>query len=214
MALNRDTHGAQTSEYSAQIARKVAYVFQNPDDQIFGRDVLSEVSFVPRMLDLPEEEAQRRIKQALELTGLTGFEHDNPQDFPLAVRKFVAIASTLVSDARYVILDEPTAGLDVSGKRRLTRILDVLSERGVAVVTISHDMRYVADHFHRVVVMRQGGVVTDDTREAVFASDDALAAARLQRPRASQLAREVGVMDPTLDLAKLAERISEKVRAA
>lgn len=192
---------------TASLARQVAYVFQNPDDQLFGRDVFAEVSFAPRLLKLDADAVDARVQRALELTGLEGTEDDNPQDFPLAVRKFVAIAAVLASDARSIILDEPTAGLDAAGKERLRRILDTLADEGVAVITISHDMRYVADHFPRVVVMRQGRIVIDATREEVFASDEALTAARLQRPPAVQLARDLGILDPALGLPEIARLI-------
>lgn len=203
--------GADTARMStAAVARQVAYVFQNPDDQLFGKDVRSEVAFVPRMLKLDDDEVGRRVGRALELTGLSGTESENPQDFPLVLRKFVAIASVLASDARLVILDEPTAGLDLVGRLRLSAILDDLSAAGVATLTISHDMRFVADHFSRVVVMANGRVVADATREEVFASDDTLAEAKLQRPPAAQLASELRLPGSPLDVEAIADSIARR----
>ncbi|RZI93562.1 MAG: ABC transporter ATP-binding protein, partial [Microbacterium sp.] len=144
---------------TAQVSRLVGYVFQNPDDQLFSADVRTEVEYLPKYLKWSDEKRDERVERAIELTGIREHLDTNPKDLPTAVRKFVAIAAVLVSECRYIILDEPTAGLDTRGIALLHRLLDSLEAEGIAVVTITHDMRFVIDGFRRVVAMAQGSVV-------------------------------------------------------
>jgi energy-coupling factor transport system ATP-binding protein len=180
---------------TAQVARSVGYVFQNPDDQLFSADVRSEIAFLPRYLKWPDDMITERVEQAAALAGITDHLDTNPKDLPSAVRKFVAIAAVLVSGCSHVILDEPTAGLDTRGLDLLTGILDSLERDGVTVVTITHDMRFVTDAFTRVVAMAQGRIVADGELADVFGDDDVLAQARLKRPDPAQLARDLRLGD-------------------
>ena len=106
-----------TRDYTtAQIARQVGYVFQNPDDQIFHATVYAEVEYGPRVsLRLPEDQVKARTKEALKKTGLWKMRNENPFDLPLSIRKFITVAAVLAMDCEAVILDEPTAGQDLYG---------------------------------------------------------------------------------------------------
>lgn len=178
---------------TATIAKKVGYVFQNPDDQIFAGQVRGELGYMPHYYKWDEQKTQRRMTRAAKLTGLSGFLDMNPNDLPFAIKKFVAIAAVLVGECRYVILDEPTAGLDSRGLRLLNRMLDRLQQEGVGVVTITHDMRFVAESFSRVVVMANHTVIADGSCTEVFADDELLDKARLRRPEVAQLAHDLGL---------------------
>lgn len=186
--------GASTAKRTtAEVARDVGYVFQNPDDQLFAADVRSEIEYLPKYLHWSDQKREERCARAIELTGIQDHLDTNPKDLPSAVRKFVAIAAVLVSECRYVILDEPTAGLDSRGLALLHGMLDRLRDEGVAVVTITHDMRFVVDAFERVVAMADGGVIADGDRRDVFLDDDILRRSRIRRPDAAQLARDLGL---------------------
>ena len=178
---------------TARVSREVGYVFQNPDDQLFAADVRSEVEYLPKYLRWSDEKTAARVDRAVRLTGIGDHLDTNPKDLPTAVRKFVAIAAVLVSECRYVILDEPTAGLDMRGLELLHGLLDSLRAEGIAVVTITHDMRFVIEGFDRVVAMAQGSVVVDGPRSAVFCDDQVLERARLKRLDVAQLARDLGL---------------------
>lgn len=180
---------------TAQVARSVGYVFQNPDDQLFAADVRSEIEYLPRYLRLDEATREARVARAVELTGIGDHLEVNPKDLPTAIRKFVAIAAVLVSECRYVILDEPTAGLDQRGFALLTTMLDRLAEEGIAVVTITHDMRFVVDTFPRVVAMAAGGVIADGPLASVFCDDSVLRRSRIRRLEVAQVARDLDLGD-------------------
>lgn len=196
-----------TTRTTATTARTVAYVFQNPDDQIFGADVRGELEYMPRYLGWSEERTLERVVRGARMAGIGRFLNDNPSDLPLAIKKFVAIGAVLVGEPRYVILDEPTAGLDSRGVALLNRLIGQLEDEGVAVVTITHDMRFVADSFSRVIAMANRKIVADGTAESVFARDEVLKAARLQRPEAAQLVRDLGLSTTALGIGAIASAI-------
>jgi energy-coupling factor transport system ATP-binding protein len=200
--------GVSTSQQTtAQVSRLVGYVFQNPDDQLFSADVRSEVEYLPKYLKWSDEKRDERVERAIGLTGIREHLDTNPKDLPTAIRKFVAIAAVLVSECRYIVLDEPTAGLDTRGIALLHSLLDSLEAEGIAVVTITHDMRFVIDGFRRVVAMAQGSVVVDGPLDAVFCDDDVLERARLRRLDVAQLARDLNLSRTAVSLDDVVELI-------
>lgn len=200
--------GIGTADRStAAVAKDVGYVFQNPDDQIVASTVREELEFMPRYYRWNDDEIAQRTTRAAELTGITDTLETNPHDLPFAVKKFVAIASILVGHCRYLILDEPTAGLDHRGIVLLHGLIDSLRDEGVAVVTITHDMRFVVEAFERIVVMTNRRVVADGRATDTFADDTILAGARLKRPEAAQLARDLRLGDNPLRLADIANAV-------
>lgn len=181
---------------TAQIARQVAYVFQNPDDQIFHATVYAEVAYGPKTsLRLPEDAVKRRAKEALKQTGLWKYRNHNPFDLPLSIRKFVTIAAVLAMDAEVVIFDEPTAGQDAWGIGLLRQIIAQLQEQGKTVITITHDIEFAVENFQRILIMAHKNILRDGTPEEVFSDDAVLQEAMLKRPCAGRLARELG-LDP------------------
>ena len=192
---------------TASIAKTVGYVFQNPDDQVFNRDVRTELEFMPRYHGWDERKRAERVERAAALAGISRHLDTNPKDLPFATRKFVAIAAVLVGECGYVILDEPTAGLDVVGLSLLNRMIDQLEADGVAVVTITHDMRFVVESFSRVVAMADGNVVADGGCAEVFSDDAVLAEARIKRPEVAQLARDLGLSSTALTIRDVAPLI-------
>lgn len=193
---------------TASIATSVGYVFQNPDDQIFNRDVRTELEYMPRYYGWDERKRAERVQRAAELAGIAKHFDANPKDLPFAIRKFVAIAAVLVGECRYVILDEPTAGLDLLGLSLLKRMIDGLEAEGIAVVTITHDMRFVAASFSRVLAMADGTVVADGSCAEVFSDDAVLSKARIKRPEVAQLARDLGLSSTALTSREVVPLIS------
>lgn len=190
-----------TRRTTAEIARSVGYVFQNPDDQIFSSDVRTEIEFMPRYYKWNAAKRDQAVERAIDLAGIAPYLEANPKDLPAAIRKFVAIAAVLVGECRYVILDEPTAGLDSRGLVLLNTMIDRLELDGIAVVTITHDMRFVVDSFDRVVAMANGTVVADGPCAEVFADDDVLGRSRIKRLEVAQLARDLRLSDTALTIA-------------
>lgn len=178
---------------TAQVSRVVGYVFQNPDDQIFKYNVLDEVMFGPLNIGMNPETAKEKALKALELMGLSGKEKENPYDLDLHERKMVAIASVLAMDTEVIILDEPTIAQDDTGKKRISSMIKQLSDSGKLVIAILHDMDFVAENFERVIVMAHGTVLADGVPEEVFAQDEVLKKARLQKPSMTQLLERLGM---------------------
>lgn len=171
----------------AMLAGKVGYVFQNPDDQIFKYNVLDEVMFGPLNVGMTSEKAAEEAKKALEMMGLSGKEKSNPYDLEIYERKMVAIASVIAMDTDVVILDEPTIAQDYLGKKRIGEMIQKLSDDGKLVIVILHDMDFVSENFERVIVMAHGSILADGTPEEVFAKNEVLKEARLEKPYMTQL---------------------------
>ncbi len=177
----------------AQLSRRVGYVFQNPDEQIFKNNVAEEVGFGLRCLHVPEREIQARVDAALERTGLQGLRGAHPYELLPSQRKWVAIASVLVTDTPILVLDEPGTGQDVRGLARLGALVEDLASHGKTIMTITHDMDWCAEHCSRIVVMDQGKVQADGEPHRVFAGTDLLAAAFLEPPQVTQIGLALGL---------------------
>lgn len=172
-----------------EISSSVGYIFQNPDDQIFSRTIWQECAYALQRRGIDESEIRARVQHAVDLCGFNGREELNPLDLPLAERKFVTTAASLALRPNYLILDEPTAGLDGTGRRILRAILDWATGEGMAVIAVSHDMRFVIESLPRVVVMAQGRIIFDGSAEAAFANESVLREADLDVPPGVELAR-------------------------
>ena len=197
-------HGEDISGKTvAMLAGNVGYVFQNPDDQIFKYNVMDEILFGPLNIGMDAERAKKEAERALKLTGLTGKEKENPYDLELYERKMTAIASVLAMDTDVLILDEPTIAQDWKGRQIIGGIIRSLSERGKLVIAILHDMDFVAENFERVIIMAQGQVLADGTAKEVFAQEEALKKARLQKPYVMQLCEALGYEKSYLTVEEL-----------
>lgn len=200
--------GMNTRNYTtAQVSRKVGYVFQNPDDQIFHSTVYEEVAFGPKMMKLPEEQQKKQINYALQITSLGRYVNENPYNLPLSIRKFVTIAAIVATDCDVMIFDEPTAGQDFIGNKRLAWIIRELQKKGKTLVTISHDMVFVADNFDRVVVMCQKKKLADGTPREVFWNHAVLDKAMLKQPYVSSLCKALGVSDSAICMNEAVDAI-------
>jgi len=179
----------------ARLAATVGLVFQDPDRQIFAGKVRTEVAFGPRNLGLRGAELDRRVAEALEVVGLAGAADENPYDLGYSRRKLLAIASVLAMRTPIVVLDEPTTGQDLRGVARVRAIVAALAAEGRTVITISHDMRFVAETVRRMVVMRAGRIVLDGTPADVFAAANwnVLASTYLEPPLAALVGARLGV---------------------
>ncbi len=173
----------------ADLARLVGLAFQNPDRQIFAGRVRAEVAFGPRNLGLRGEALDAAIAGALDAVGLTGAEDTNPYDLGYSRRKLLGIAAILAMETPIVVLDEPTTGQDARGVARIESIVERLAGEGRTVVTVSHDMRFVASTFGRVVVMRAGRIVLDATPADVFGEPnwELLQSTNLEPPLAARI---------------------------
>jgi len=222
--LLRPTHGRvlidgeDAATFSvARLAAKVGICFQQPDRQIFQRVVRGEVEFGARRLGASEEEAFARAKEALEAVGLADDLGRHPDDLGETRRKLLTIASVLAMRTSVVVLDEPTTGLDAHGAGRIGGIIRALHEEGRSVVGISHDIRFVAETFDRVVLLDRGRVVLDGTPAEVFAERawPRLRASGLEPPHAAITGARLGLGSTPTEadvVAALLDREASAVR--
>ena len=153
-----------------QIRQKVGLVFQYPEHQLFEMTVRKDVEFGPRNLHLPQEEIDRRVEQALYVVGLPeSVWEKSPFELSGGQKRRAAIAGVLAMEPEYLILDEPTAGLDPKGRDEiLSQIRSLRETLGLAVILVSHSMEDVARYVDRLIVMAEGKKRYDDSPREVF----------------------------------------------
>lgn len=200
-----------TKNYStAQISRKVGYVFQNPDEQIFHSTVIDEVAFGPTILNFDQKRKDELIDFALKLTSVDHLKDENPFNLPLSLRKMVTIASIIAMDTEVMIFDEPTAGQDLRGITLLSKILEKLNEMGKTLITITHDMEFVANNFSDVIVMANKKIIAKGTPAQVFWDFDVIKAARIKQPYISSLSRKLSLGAGIVNIDEFIESIKLK----
>lgn len=176
----------------AQLAKHIGMVFQNPNDQIFKKTVLDEVMFGPINIGMSKAEAKKKAEKALALVGMEDKISVNPYDLGLSERKLISIAAIVAMDTEVIIFDEPTIAQDYAGKEAIKKIVRDLRAQGKVVMTIIHDMDFVAEAFERAIVFAKGNVLLDgDTRE-VFSHKEILEMAYLEQPNVTKLCNELG----------------------
>lgn len=185
--------GWDTTKHSvARLASRVGYVFQNPDEQLFSRNVGAEVAFGPRNLGFKSERIQTLVKDALSLTELSDKIEANPYDLSATWRKMVAIASIISMDTNIVIFDEPTTGQDAVNVARIANVIAELRQRGKTVITITHDIDFCAENFERVIAMSQGEILLDGQANEVLGQEEILATTYVDPPQLTRLGKRLG----------------------
>lgn len=178
----------------AELASRVGYVFQNPDDQIFKYKVLEEVMFGPLNIGMSPQEAEASAHEALRMVGLDEKAGENPYDLELSDRKMVAIASVLAMNTDVIILDEPTIAQSWNGREKIREIIQAKAAEGKLVIAILHDMDFVANSFARVIAMAHGEILADGAPAEVFRNHPVLEKAALAAPPLYELLEELEAM--------------------
>ena len=181
--------GYDTSDESVtfDIRRRVGMVFQNPDNQMVANIVEEDVAFAPENLGVPPEEIRRRVDSALEAVGMSAFKKHAPHMLSGGQKQRIAIAGVLAMQPDIIVLDEPTAMLDPSGRREILDAVKKLNrEQGMTVVLITHYMDE-AVQADRVVVIDNGRIKMDGKPTEVFPQVEQLKALGLDVPQATEL---------------------------
>ncbi len=176
---------------------RVGLVLQNPDNQIVATTVEEDVAFGPENLGVEPELIRERVARALETVGLGGLEGREPHHLSGGQRQRLAIAGALALEPAYLVLDEPTAMLDLQGRADVLGVLDTLRERGTGILHITHHLADAA-RADRVVVLDRGEVALSGTPVEVFA-EESLSSLGLAAPPIGELAdalRAAGVPVP------------------
>lgn len=170
--------------------RKVGMVFQYPEHQLFEETVEKDIAFGPRNLGMGEAEIKARVKNAMKLTGLDYETKKDEDPFRLSggQKRRAAIAGVIAMAPKYLILDEPTAGLDPIGREKILQEIKALHDGGrMTIVLVSHNMDDIARFADRVIVMHQGECMLENSPEEVFRQIERLKQAGLQPPRITML---------------------------
>ncbi len=186
--------GTSTAGASAgEIGRKVGYVFQNPDHQIFKETILDEVLFGPKNFGLEPAQAQQQARDALETVGLWERRMEDPFLLPKGLRQKVAVASVLATRPQVIIMDEPTTGLDYGELRQMMALVRRLNEAGHTIIIITHCIWIAAQYAHRVVLMSEGKILADGPAREIFSREDLLEKADIRAPQIVQFSNRLGL---------------------
>ena len=185
-----------------QIRSLVGMVFQYPEYQLFADSVREDVAFGPRNMRLSEEEIALRVSEAMTMVGLSMDEFAEKSPFELSggEKRRAALAGILAMRPKYLVLDEPMAGLDPQGRQGILGMLEKLrNDTGCSIIMVSHSMEDVARHADRILVMDHGEVMYLDTPRAVFSHSEELQKMGLSLPapcRVAALLRNKGIDAP------------------
>ena len=183
----------------SQLGRRVGFVFQNPDHQIFSATCHEEVEFGLVNHAVCGQDRASAVASALAAVNLTGYDDRDPYVLTKGERQRLAVASVLACKPDVIVLDEPTTGLDYGEQRAMMDLLVRLADAGHAVVIVTHTMWVVAAYCRRAILMEAGTVIADGPVRDVFADDQALSAARVIPPPAVRLAAQFGRRLLTVD---------------
>lgn len=193
------------------IRRTAGMVFQNPDNQLVATIVEDEVAFGPENMGVEASEIRRRVDRALEDVGMADYKKNAPHLLSGGQKQRVAIAGILAMSPKYIILDEPTAMLDPSGRREVMDTLVKLNkEEGKTIILITHYMEEAAVS-DRVVVMEDGNIVLRGTPREVFSQVDKIKGLGLDVPQVTELAYELKKdgLDISTEVLNIEEMVKE-----
>ena len=165
------------SEAAKTARRRVGLVFQYPEHQLFEETVSADIAFGPRNAGLPEEEVARRVSWAMKLVGLDEAEHGPCSPFQLSGGQMrrVALAGILALRPEYLILDEPSAGLDPKGRDEIYgQLLQLQAETGMGILLVTHNMEDAARLAQRLLVLDQGQLLLDGSPQQIFQEEGTL----------------------------------------
>jgi len=178
-----------TSQLTSELSRKVGYVFQNPENQLFALTVEKDIAFGPENLGLTRDEIRQRVDEAMEVTGTSELKNLAPYELSGGQQQRVALAGVLAMKPSVIVLDEPTSFLDPRTAEDVMRAADDLRrELGLTIVVVEHRLDLVARYAERVIVMDGGCIVADGVLEDVLDQEfERLAGLGVGVPRVSLL---------------------------
>lgn len=197
-----------------RVRTTVGLAFQYPETQLFANTVAEDVAFGPRNLDLPDDEVDRRVREALERVGMNYAEvaQRSPFDLSGGQQRRVALAGILAMEPRALVLDEPAAGMDPATVSEIRAYLRELNDQGLTIVLVSHSMDDVAELCSRIIVLDHGTLHMQGTPAELFTAQNAAELRRINLgvPRATKFALELAergleVPGPILDERQLVE---------
>lgn len=201
------------------LRKDVGLVFQFPEYQLFEETVLKDVAFGPKNFGAGPEEANKLAREALRKTGLDEtFEERSPLELSGGQKRRVAIAGILAMKPKVLVLDEPTAGLDPAGAKKMMELFASLHKEGTTVIMVTHDMEQVFRYCEEVIVMENGKPKIQTDIKTFFRDSSLCRELNILPPaliRMKDALREKGytVSDDTVDIKTLAKEIARQVKS-
>lgn len=190
--------GIQVSTKTEQLVRsKVGLVFQDPDDQVFSMTVKEDVEFGPYNMGLPQKDIDLRVENALKSVNMLEYATKAPFNLSYGQKKRVAIAGVLAMSPDIIVIDEPMAYLDPSGKRSLLKILENLHDDGKTIIIATHDVDMAIEWADHVVIMTDGRILAEGDGK-LLTDSEIINQAELDYPTVTKIFREV--LGPAGDL--------------
>lgn len=199
----------------ATLARKVGFVFQNPDHQLFSETVEDEIAFALKNFGFKETVIKKRVSWALNLLGLTQYRKTSPFMLSGGERKRVALASVLAWDPKILILDEPTIGQDYQQKEKLRQFILQLKAQRKTIIIVTHDVEFVAECNPRVILMREGKIVADGEAREILTTPEVLNQAFIVPPQIAQIffqLSDLGFPRDIIDIYEAREILLKAIR--
>ncbi|MFC1558271.1 energy-coupling factor ABC transporter ATP-binding protein [candidate division KSB1 bacterium] len=155
-------------ENLSEIRRRIGFVFQNPDDQLFMPTIFDDISFGPLNFGYSEEETQRKVKDVLKLVGLENYDFRKPHHLSMGEKKRAALATVLVFEPEAIIFDEPMLALDPSGRNDFIQFIKYIKS---AKIIATHDLEMAMELCSRVILMDNGKIVADGNTREILADN-------------------------------------------
>ena len=175
------------------IRKTVGMVFQNPDNQIVSSIVEEDVAFGVENIGIPSDECRKRVDEALKTVGMYEYRLRTPSKLSGGQKQRVAVAGIIAMKPKCIVLDEPTAMLDPSGRKEvIDTVMKLNREEGITIVLITHYMDE-AVKAGRVVVMDDGKIKLDGTPEQVFSDTNKIKSLSLEVPQSTELVSRLGI---------------------
>lgn len=187
--INQKEAKAQRKE----LRMRVGLVFQYPEYQLFEETVELDIGFGPRNMGLKESEVTARVQEAMALLKLDykTLRKQSPFDLSGGQKRKVAIAGVLAMKPKYLVLDEPTAGLDPRGREEFLEQLQTLHQQGMTIIMVSHSMDDMARYAQRMIVMDHGQIQLEGKPHEIFSQPEKLLKIGLDVPSLTKLLLEL-----------------------
>jgi cobalt/nickel transport system ATP-binding protein len=187
-----------TSRDFQKFRSRIGVVFQDPDDQLFTPSVIEDIEYGPKNLKLPSEDIKARSAHVLEKMGIAHLKDRPPHRLSFGEKKKVSLATALVLKPELLILDEPTANLDLVSRRGLIDTLNELNRAGTTVIVSTHDVEAIPELADRIVVISNGAKLGEGQTGTVLQDKELLAQSGLEPPTIVDLfgqLKEQGLID-------------------
>jgi cobalt/nickel transport system ATP-binding protein len=174
-----------------QLRKKVGIVFQDPDKQLFSTSVYQEIAFGLLNIGLDDKKVRKRIKKAIEITGLEGSEEKPTHLLSYGQKKRVAIAAVLAMNPEVIVFDEPIAWLDPQGSELLLNFMEVLNQQGITLIIATHDVNFAYRWSDKINLLSEGEIIKEGSPKEIFVNNKNLKQVSLKKPFLLQIYRHL-----------------------